>query len=131
MTPFALDTNTMSCYIRGDGRVAQRLTAVSPKQVGLPAIVVYEIRFGLRRAACDAQLAAFNSMVQATHVLSFDAESADHAAAIRVELEALGTPIGPHDLLIAATARRYQHTLVTHNTREFSRVPGLQLEDWF
>jgi len=49
MTPFALDTNTMSCYIRGDGRVAQRLTAVSPKQVGLPAIVVYEIRFGLSR----------------------------------------------------------------------------------
>jgi len=131
MTRFALDTNTISYYMRGEGRVAQRLAAVSPKQVGLPAIVVYEIRFGLRRAARDAQLTAFNSMVQATHVLSFDAESADHAAAIRVELEALGTPIGPHDLLIAATARRYQHTLVTHNTREFSRVPGLQLDDWF
>jgi len=131
MTHFALDTNTISYYIRGDGRVAHRLAAVSPKQVGLPAIVVFEIRFGLLRAARNAQLAAFNDMVQATNMLSFDDESASHAAAIRIELEALGTPIGPYDLLIAATARRYQHTLVTHNTREFSRVPGLQLEDWF
>jgi tRNA(fMet)-specific endonuclease VapC len=42
-----------------------------------------------------------------------------------------GTPIGPHDVLIAATARRHGYTLVTHNTREFIRVPGLLLEDWY
>jgi len=131
MTQFALKTNTISHYMRGDGKVAQRLATISPKQVGLPAIVVFEIKFGLRRAARVVQLAAFDRMVQATNVLSFDTESADHAAAIRADLETWGTPIGPHDLLIAATARRYGHTLVTHNTRKFSRVPDLSLDDWF
>jgi tRNA(fMet)-specific endonuclease VapC len=63
-------------------------------------------------------------------VLSFAAEAADHYADISVRLEALGTPIGPNDLVIAATARAQGLILVTHNTAEFARVPGLQLEDW-
>ena len=58
-------------------------------------------------------------------------EAADHAARIRVELEARGTPISSADLLIAATARRHGCTLVMHNTREFGRVPELALEDWY
>ena len=52
------------------------------------------------------------------------------AARLRADLEALGTPIGPHDVLIAATALRHQSTLVTRNVREFSRVPGLQWLNW-
>jgi tRNA(fMet)-specific endonuclease VapC len=131
MVSVALDTNTLSYFMRGEGRVAERLRAISPQQVALPAIVVYEVTFGLHRAGRQVQLAAFASMVQATTVLDFDAEAADHAARIRAELEAAGTPIGPHDLLIAATARRYHRVLVTHNTREFSRVPELALDDWF
>jgi tRNA(fMet)-specific endonuclease VapC len=57
--------------------------------------------------------------------------AADHAARIRVELEQAGTPIGPADLLIAATARRHGRILVTHNWREFDRVSGLTIEDWY
>jgi tRNA(fMet)-specific endonuclease VapC len=131
VSQYALDTNTLSYFMRGEGRVAERLAAVSPRQVALPAIVVFEVRFGLQRAGRQAQLSGFASMVQATRVLDFDAECAAQAADIRVHLEALGTPIGPHDLLIAATACRYQQTLVTHNTREFARVPGLVLQDWY
>ena len=63
-------------------------------------------------------------------LLPFDSECAAQAARIRVELEAAGTPIGPHDTLIAATALRHQATLVTRNVREFSRVPGLQWLNW-
>ena len=59
-------------------------------------------------------------------MLPFDSECAAEAARIRAELEAAGTPIGPHDTLIAATAMRYQGTLVTRNVREFSRVVGLR-----
>ncbi len=117
--------------MRGQGRVADRMSAVSPQQIGLPTVVIYEINFGLRRAGRREQLNAFARMVQATTVLDFDAETADQAARIRVELEAQGTPIGPHDLLIAATALRYRCALVTHNTREFSRVAGLALQDWY
>jgi len=127
----ALDTNTLSYFLRGEGGVAERLRATAPRAVGLPAPVVYEISFGLRRARRQAQLEAFGRMVQVTTVLDFDLACADHAARIRVELEARGTPIGPHDLLIAATARRYERVLVTHNTREFARVPDLALDDWY
>jgi tRNA(fMet)-specific endonuclease VapC len=127
----ALDTNTLSCYLRGEGRVAERLLALSPQQIALPAVVVYEINYGLRRAGRRAQLEAFGRMVEATTVLPFDTDAADHAARIRVELEAAGPPIGPTDLLIAATARRHRCTLVTHNTREFSRVPALAIDDWY
>lgn len=131
MVNFALDTNTLSYFMRGEGRVADRLRSMPPQRVALPSIVVYEVNFGLRRAGRRTQLDAFARMVQVTTVLSFDADAADHAARIRLELEAAGTPIGPTDLLIAAIARRHGHTLVTHNQREFSRVPGLDVEDWY
>jgi tRNA(fMet)-specific endonuclease VapC len=127
----ALDANTVSYYFRDEGRVKERLLATPPQQVAIPALVVYEINFGLRRAARRTQLEAFGRMVEATTVLAFATDAADHAARIRVELEAAGTPIGPIDLLIAATARRHRCTLVTHNTREFSRVAGLAIEDWY
>jgi tRNA(fMet)-specific endonuclease VapC len=55
---------------------------------------------------------------------------ARRCAELRAELEANGNVIGPHDLQIAAIALQHQLTLVTHNSREFSRVAGLQLEDW-
>jgi tRNA(fMet)-specific endonuclease VapC len=60
----------------------------------------------------------------------FDDLCADHHGMIRADLERAGKPIGPNDLLIAATARAGDCTLVTTNTREFSRVPGLRIEDW-
>lgn len=131
MVSFALDTNTLSYYFRNEGRVAERLLATSPQAIVLPSVVVYEVNFGLRKALRREQLAAFARMVQVARVIDFDAQAADHAARIRVELEAQGRPIGPLDLMIAATARRHACTLVTHNLREFSRVPELVLEDWY
>ncbi len=128
---YALDTDTLSYYIRRQGSVVARVQAVPPQQIVLPSMVVFEVGFGLRRAGHRESLEAFASMVHATQRLDFDAEAAEHAADIRVHLECRGTPIGLADLLIAATARRHGCTLVTHNTREFGRVPELKLEDWY
>lgn len=128
---YALDTNTLSYYMRRQGGVVARVQARSPTEIVLPAMVVFEVNFGLRKAGRRQELDAFARMVQETRVLPFDAEAADHAARIRLELEAAGRPIGGPDLSIAATARRHGCTLVTHNTREFSRVPDLKLEDWY
>jgi tRNA(fMet)-specific endonuclease VapC len=75
-------------------------------------------------------LAALTQLLRPMQLLSFDSECAAQAAGIRVALEALGTPIGTNDTLIAATVLRYQGTLVTRNIREFARVPGLQWLDW-
>jgi tRNA(fMet)-specific endonuclease VapC len=128
-----LDSNTISYYFRGDSQVVPHLQALSPADVGVPAIVEYELRYGLLRLppeAANSRLAALAALLRPMQVLPFDSECAAHAARIRAELEAAGTPIGPHDTLIAATALRYQATLVTRNVREFSRVPGLQWLNW-
>lgn len=63
-------------------------------------------------------------------VLDFDREDARRAGEIRAHLAAAGAPIGPYDALIAAQALARGLVLVTHNTREFARVPGLGVEDW-
>ena len=128
-----LDSNTISYYFRGDPQVVPRLQALSPAELGVPAIVEYELRYGLMRlpsAAAAPRLAALAQLLQPMQLLPFDSECAAHAARIRVTLEAAGTPIGPHDTLIAATALRHQATLVTRNVREFSRVPLLQWLNW-
>lgn len=129
-----LDSNTISYYFRGDPQVVPRLQALSPKDVGVPAIVEYELRYGLLRLPPDAaapRLAALAQLLRPLQILPFDSECAIHAARIRAELEAAGTPIGPHDTLIAATSLRYQATLVTRNVGEFSRVRGLQWLNWY
>ena len=128
---YALDTNTLSYYMRQEGRVVARFQAHPRQQIALPSVVVYELNYGLRRLGRRAALDALARLVQTVEVLDFDVEAADHAARIRVELEALGTPISSADLLIAATARRHGCTLVTHNMREFARVPELTVEDWY
>ena len=128
-----LDSNTISYYFRGDPLVVPRMQALKPADVGVPAIVEYELRYGLRRLPPEAaapRLAALAKLLQPLQVMPFDSECAAHAARIRAELESMGTPVGPHDTLIAATALRHQATLVTRNVREFSRVPGLQWVDW-
>lgn len=128
---YALDTNTVSYYMRSEGGVVARLQSMPPHRLALPSVVVFEVRFGLLRRGMQSALAAFEELTAACGRLDFDAEGADHAARIRLQLEAAGTPIGLADLLVAATARRHGCTLVTHNTREFSRVPGLEVEDWY
>ena len=128
-----LDSNTISYYFRGDPLVVPRMQALKPAEVGVPVIVEYELRYGLMRLPPEAaapRLAALAQLLQPLQVLAFDSECAAHAARIRAELESMGTPVGPHDTLIAATALRHQATLVTRNVREFSRVPGLQWVDW-
>lgn len=128
-----LDSNTISYYFRGDTQVVPRLQALSPADVGVPAIVEYELRYGLLRLPPETahpRLAALAALLRPMQVLPFDSECASHAARIRVELEAAGSPIGAHDTLIAATAIRHQAVLVTRNVREFSRVQGLQWLNW-
>ncbi len=128
-----LDSNTISYYFRGQAQVVSRLQAVRPADVGVPTIVEYELRFGLLRLpeeAATPRLAALTQLLRPMQRLPFDSECAAVAAHLRAQLEANGQPIGPHDTLIAATALRHQATLVTHNVREFSRVPGLRWVDW-
>lgn len=130
---WVLDSNTISYYFRGDPLVIARMQDLSPSELGIPAIVEYELNYGLRRlpaAVAAPRLAALAQLLHPMQRLPFDSQCAVLAAQVRVALEAAGTPIGPHDTLIAATALRHQACLVTRNVREFARVPGLRWQNW-
>ncbi len=129
---YVLDTNTVSYFFRGEGRVPERLLATPPRDIALSAVTAYELRFGVARVPqakrLSEQLATLLSWVT---VLPFDDGVSKFAAKIRVELERAGRPIGPLDVLIAATSLAANGTLVTRNLSEFARVPELRIENWY
>jgi tRNA(fMet)-specific endonuclease VapC len=130
-----LDTNAVidAMNIRA-GRCRARIEAALAESVpiGLPAITLYELWYGIKKSARprenDAALQEFLTLNIA--LWDFDPDDAREAGDIRAALARAGTPIGPYDILIAAQARRRGATLVTANKREFSRVPRLHTEDW-
>jgi tRNA(fMet)-specific endonuclease VapC len=129
---YVLDTNTLIYFFRGMGKVSEQLLAKNPKDIALPTIVLYELEVGIARSSFPqkrrTQLQELASLI---HILPFGYPEALKAASIRVDLERKGLLIGPYDILIAATAISNKGLLVTHNLKEFKRIKGLQLEDWF
>ena len=130
---YILDTNIVSYWMRGDPHILPRIQMKRPCDLTITLITYAEIRYGInkskeRRKERDKKLSAITSTVE---VLPMDIGAADHYADIRVTLEQRGVPISERDLQIAATARSLGLRVVTHNTREFYRVPGLQVEDWW
>ena len=126
-----LDTNALSELIRDPrGPVMQRLSDVAPDVVCTSIVVACELRFGARRKGSATLTQRVEQLLEALTVLPLDAPADEHYADIRAELERNGTPIGSHDLFIAAHARSRGMTVLTRNLREFQRVPGLAVEDW-
>jgi tRNA(fMet)-specific endonuclease VapC len=126
-----LDTNTLSEFIRNPrGALTERLAAIEPDEVCTSIAVACELRFGARRKGSDVLTRRVEQLLGTLNVLPLDPPADEHYADIRAALEQLGTPIGSHDLLIAAHSRSRALTLVTHNIREFARVPDLNVEDW-
>jgi tRNA(fMet)-specific endonuclease VapC len=129
---YVLDTNSVVFFFKGHGRVAERLLKRKPAEVALPAIVLYELEVGVIRSTDSVRRREqLDTLLEATRVIPFGPAEARVAARIRGELERSGEGIGPLDTLIAATALASGGTLVTHNTREFRRVRGLNVEDWY
>ena len=126
-----LDTNTLSELIRKPrDALLQRLGATEPDTVCTSIVVACELRFGARRKGSEVLTRRVEQLLDTLAVLPLDEPADAHYADIRTALESAGTPIGGHDLFIAAHARSRGLTLVTHNTRQFRRVPRLRVEDW-
>jgi tRNA(fMet)-specific endonuclease VapC len=126
-----LDTNALSELIRNpQGVLAQRLNALDPDSVCTSIVAACELRFGAQRKGSAPLTQRVEQLLRALTVLPLDAPADEHYADIRAELERGGTPIGSHDLFIAAHARSRGMTLLTRNLREFQRVSGLTVEDW-
>ncbi len=129
---FVLDTNTLVYFFKRQGRVKQPLEAVPAGEICIPTVVLYELKVGLAKSVSpERRTRQIEQILKRAHIAVFDEEAAAAAALIRADLERKGTPIGKIDTLIAGTAVSMNATLVTHNTREFCRVAGLKLVDWF
>lgn len=129
---FALDTNTLIYFFKGLGRVKEHLLSVTPADVAIPSVVLYELEIGiLQSSQSSKRRAQLDAFVNVVTVLPFDASAAKRAAEVASSLRKGGTVIGPLDNLIAGTALANGVTLVTHNTGEFRRVRGLTAVDWY
>jgi tRNA(fMet)-specific endonuclease VapC len=127
---YLLDTNVVSDVVRhplGPAAVRVRQNATS---ICTSVIVTAEMRFGVEKAGALRLAARIEAFLGFVPVLPFAPPADAVYARIRTELERLGTPIGSNDLLIAAHALATDCVLVTGNEREFSRVPGLPVENW-
>ena len=129
---FMLDTDTCIALIkRKPAPVLRRLTALAPGEAGISAITLAELRFGVEKSAArDRNDRALDAFVLPLEVADFDEAAAAAYGAVRSALEKAGTPIGPLDTQIGAHALSLGAALVTHNVREFRRVPGLTVVDW-
>lgn len=126
-----LDTNIVSDLIRNPaGKAAAHLRAVGDHDLAVSIITAAELRFGAVKSGSTRLLSRVEAILDTLGVLPFDVPADAEYANIRAELEASGQPIGPNDLLIAAHARSLGTTMVTANATEFSRVRGLNVENW-
>ena len=128
---YLLDSNTCIAAMRHHTLVLQRMAAVPPADCVVSSITSYELFTGVEKCADPVKERAKVDLLLATiSELVFDGDAAREAGRIRALLESRGCMIGAYDVLLAGHARSANLTLVTANTAEFSRVPGLTLEDW-
>jgi tRNA(fMet)-specific endonuclease VapC len=127
---FLLDTNAANSLNRETPSFMERRLGFSPRDFGISSIVAFEIFYGAYSGTrVRANLREMDRLQ--LEIVPFDHDDAHAAGKIRAELQRRGTPIGPYDILIAGQALARNLTLITRNLREFSRVDGLSVENWY
>ncbi|SCX24394.1 MULTISPECIES: type II toxin-antitoxin system VapC family toxin [Agrobacterium] len=128
---YLLDTNIVSDMMNNpQGKVFQRVAEIGEDGVFTSIIVASEVRFGIEKRQSKKLANRFADVFGVLGVEKYDVRADEHYAVIRSRLEEMGTPIGQMDMLIAAHALALDAVVVTDNEREFSRVPGLRVENW-
>ncbi len=128
---YLLDTNILSHLVKEpSGIVTRRIVAVGEATVCTSIVVACELRFGAAKKGSARLTVQLETILSAMTILPLEEPADHHYAEIRTYLHHIGQPIGHNDLLIAAHARSLDLIMVTHNEREFSRVPGLTVENW-
>ena len=129
---YLLDTNACIRYLNGrSAELCLRLDSHSAERIAVCSIVKGELFVGAMKSHFpERTLAKQQTFLDQFVSLPFDDQAAETYSRLRADLESKGQPIGPLDMLIAAIALANNLILVTHNTSEFIRVIGLQLEDW-
>ena len=129
---YMLDTNICIYAIKHKPDIViKKFLSHDPEEICISAITYAELMHGVEKSmAVEKNRVAMSLFLSPITILQFDERAVEEYARIKAELEKKGTPIGPMDTLIAGHARSSGLILVTNNTREFSRVVGLAVEDW-
>jgi tRNA(fMet)-specific endonuclease VapC len=129
---FCLDTNIWSYLLRTPNEVlVRKINACRTPDICLTDLIRGELLFGAKRSShAEFLTSRIEDLLAPYSILPFDRIAAEHYADIRMNFEKSGNLLSPNDLIIAATVRAANATLITANFREFSRIPGLRCEDW-
>jgi len=129
---YLLDTNIVSYWMCGDRGVIEQLKKRAPSELSLSAVTLAEILYGIEKFPIkkEERRLKIERITSLLDICYFDENAAAHYARIRSGLERKGMTISERDLQIAAVAMANRFVVVTHNVKEFSRVPGLTVEDW-
>lgn len=131
MPKFMLDTNICIFAIKNRPESLRQAFILHQNLLCVSAITVMELLYGAEKSAAPARnQAVVEDFLARLDVLDYDRTAAANTGELRAELAKAGMPIGPYDAMIAGHARSRGLVLVTNNTREFARAPGLRLEDW-
>jgi tRNA(fMet)-specific endonuclease VapC len=128
---YLLDTNVCVDLFKGHPKVCAKLADVSPEDCAISAVTAYELSVGVQRSIQpDRENKKLGNLLATIEVLPFDHAAGIEAAHVRHQLEQAGVMIGPYDILIAGQALASKRILISSNTREFDRIPQLELQNW-
>jgi len=126
-----LDTNIIIYTIKNRPTKVRETFKKHDGQMCVSTVTLGELIYGAEKSAQpEKNIEVIESMMARLDVLSFDSQNTSHFGHLRAELANIGKPIGPYDTMIAGHARSRGLILVTNNTKEFKRVPGLRIENW-
>ena len=131
---YLLDTNICIYAINNKyPSVREKLFSLPASDIYIPSIVIYELEYGAEKSKWGnktrKQMEAFIYPYE-NNILPFTREDAEICGKVRAELERQGLPIGLYDVMIASQGLARNFTVITHNVKEFSRVPSLKIQDW-
>jgi len=127
---YMLDTDTLSNVVREHPPVIKKIIKHENDEICISAITNAELFYGLEKKNSQKLFNEVRSVIGKCTIIDFNASQSEIYGKIRVELEKSGTPLGDMDLLIAAAAMSTGAILVSHNTKHFSKIKGLKVEDW-
>ena len=128
---YLLDTDTLIYVFKRAGNCLARLVSQNDSDIAISTINLFELEYGMGKSNNRIKMDSYVvSLCRRYAVLDFDRAASQQAGVIRALLDTRGTPIGPYDVQMAGIALSKNLGLVTRNTREFERVPGLRVENW-
>ena len=127
-----LDTDTLTYVFKRDGNCLAQLDRQNDGDIAISSINLFELEYGMGKSSNRIKMDSYVlNLCRRYAVLDFDRAACLQAGVTRALLHTQGTPIGPYDVQMAGIALSKNLTIVTRNRREFERVPGLRVEDWY